>query len=146
MLLRESGKVEGEAYDLSAVMDAAAQSGVPHGEALTGFAESAVVGSEEDLRKARDALADEVGAAALVDAAGIVANFERMVRIADATGIPLDKPVAVFSVDMREELGIDSFGAAGLTPRIGPVLRAVGRIAQPLLRPIMSLYTSRNRS
>jgi hypothetical protein len=84
-----------------------------------------------------------MGPEAVVDASGVVANFQRMVRIADATGIPLDKPVAVFSVDMREELGIDSFGAAANTPRGGPVLRTLGRLTRPLLGIIMKLYAGR---
>ena len=50
--------------------------------------------------------------AALVDAAAVVGNFERMVRIADGTGIPLDKPVAMVSADMREELGLDAKSVA----------------------------------
>jgi hypothetical protein len=66
-----------------------------------------------------------------------------MVRIADATGIPLDKPIAIFSADMREALGIDGFGAAQNTPAVGGALRWLGRITQPLVRVIMSRYASR---
>lgn len=140
MLLRASGETRGERYDLHAVTDEAVESGVPHGELLTAFAEASVQGSPEELTAARDALERAMGPEAVVDAAGVAANFQRMVRIADATGIPLDKPVAVFSVDMREELGIDAFGAAANTPKPGAVLRALGRLAQPLLVPIMSRY------
>jgi hypothetical protein len=145
MLLRESGKSQGRSYDLRAVTDDHARSGVPHGEALTTFAEASVVGDSDRISEARTALEAEMGGEAVVDAACVVGNFERMVRIADATGIPLDKPVAIFSADMREELGIDAFAAAANTPRVGPLLRLFGRIAQPLVRPIMSAYANRSR-
>ena len=114
-----------------------------HGAALCGYAEACVRGDPDALREARDALEREMGAEALVDAAAVVANFQRMVRIADATGIPLDRPVAVFSVGLREELGLDAYGAAAHTPRVGPLMRALGRLGQPLLRPIMRRYASR---
>ena len=143
MLLRASGESQGERYHLKAVTDETQASGVPHGELLTAFAEAAVRGVPEQLRAARDSLERALGPEAVVDAAGVVANFQRMVRIADATGIPLDKPVAVFSVDMREELGIDAFGAAANTPEVGPLLRVLGRLSRPLLGPIMRLYASR---
>ena len=59
-----------------------------------------------ELKAARDALADEMGVAALVDAAAVASNFERMVRIADGTGIELGEALEEFSEDVREELGL----------------------------------------
>jgi len=44
----------------------------------------------------------------VVDAAGVISNFQRMVRIADATGIGLGV-FEVPSADMREALGINAF-------------------------------------
>lgn len=52
----------------------------------------------------------------MVDAAGVIANFQRMVRIADGTGIPLDEPVAMLTTDIREELGLNHYGSADRTP------------------------------
>ena len=43
----------------------------------------------------------------MVDAAGVASNFERMVRIADATGIPLGEGLEEFSSEVRLELGLD---------------------------------------
>jgi len=143
MLLRASGQTQGEDFDLHAITDGNASSGVAHGDLLTAYAEACVSGDRDSLGAARSAVEAEMGARALVEAAGVVANFQRMVRIADATGIPLDKPVAIFSTDLREELGIDAFGASANTPPVGFVLRTLGRLAQPLLRPIMSLYADR---
>jgi hypothetical protein len=140
MLLRVSSETRGEAVDLQAVTDAAASSGVPHGEELTAFAEACVRGDENDVAVTRAALRDAMGPEALVDAAGVVGNFQRMVRIADGTGIPLDRPVAVFSVDMREDLGIDDFGHAQETPIVNGFLRFIGRVTQPLVRTIMGRY------
>jgi hypothetical protein len=51
----------------------------------------------------------------------------------------------VFSVGLRDELGLDAFGASANTPPVSPWLRAASRLAQPLLKPIMRLYIQRGR-
>jgi hypothetical protein len=45
---------------------------------------------------------------AMIEAAGVASNFQRMVRIADATGIPLGGFEEV-SQDIRSELALDDF-------------------------------------
>lgn len=78
-----------------------------------------------------------MGAEAFVDATAVVANFERMVRIADATGTPLDAPVAMMATSLRAELDLDRFGSAGNTPRAGAVQRAIGRVLGPFAGSLM---------
>lgn len=51
----------------------------------------------------------DMGDAHLVDAAGTVAVFDAVVKVADATGIPLEDAKAEASADFREALGIDAF-------------------------------------
>ena len=48
----------------------------------------------------------------MVDAAGVASNFERMVRIADSTGIPLGDGLEEFSSEVRLELGLDRLRTA----------------------------------
>ncbi len=50
-----------------------------------------------------------MGSEAVVDAAGVASNFERMVRIADGTGIPLGESLAARSQSVREELDLERF-------------------------------------
>ncbi len=63
---------------------------------------------EAGLARARDILKTSGGDAVLVDAAGVAANFQRMVRIADATGIPID--------NLDNPLGIEFRRVLELTP------------------------------
>ena len=95
-------------------------------------------GEPEALGAARARLLGAVGPEGLVDAAAVVANFERMVRIADGTGIPLDAPVAAMSSDLRNQLDLSRFGSASNTPEPGPLARvaeaALRRVAPPLMR------------
>jgi len=42
----------------------------------------------------------------MVDAAGVVSNFERMVRIADATGIELGAFLTEMIADARAAIGL----------------------------------------
>jgi DNA-binding phage protein len=136
MLLRASGEISGHGIDVSVVKDdnAADASGIPHARALLAFTEAVVRGSEEELAAARAQLLDELGAACLVDAAAVVGNFERMVRIADATGIPLDSPVEALTQDLRSVLGLAAFGSSANTPGLGPVARILGRGLEPASR------------
>ena len=134
MLLRASGEVSGSPVDVSAVTQdaAAAESGIAHAEALLAFADAAVGGDEAKLAAARQRLLDELGPEALVDTAAVVGNFERMTRIADATGIPLDPPVTAMTQDIRNGLGLDEFGSASNTPALGAVGRILGRALRPV--------------
>lgn len=109
------------------------RSGVPHEEELLAFAESIVEGEAAAITPAREALQQAMGPAAVVDAAGVAANFQRMVRIADGTGIPLDTPVKLVSADLRDELGIDRFGSASETSPTNAAQRVLGRILRPVV-------------
>lgn len=72
--------------------------------------------NEAVLATARTRLLEELGPEALVDAAGVASNFERMVRIADSTGIPLDGFLDERTVDMRAELKLTKFASTMNTP------------------------------
>ena len=144
MLLRASGESEGDGVDVRAVTDntAAPACGIAHAEALLRFVDAAVRGSDEELASARTAVRNAVGPAGLVDAAAVVGNFERMVRIADATGIPLDAAANAISADLRGDLGIDRFGSAANSPPVGRIGRALGRALRPLMPRIMKIVSA----
>ena len=143
MLLRASGETDGDGVDVRAVTDdaAAAASGIAHAEVLLRFTEAAVRGSDEELASARISARNAVGPAGLVDAAAVVGNFQRMVRIADATGIPLDAPVNAMSADMRSDLGIDRYGSAANSPPVTRMGRAVAGVLRPLMPRIMKIMS-----
>jgi hypothetical protein len=90
-----------------------------------------VGGDAQRLAAARERVRAEAGPAALVDALAVASNFERMVRIADGTGLPLDAPMNLLSGDIQRELRLDRFAAAALTPRLGAFGRLAGRVLRP---------------
>lgn len=106
--------------------------GIDHATELVRFAEAVVVGDDEELDAAREALLDAVGPEAFVDAAAVVGNFQRMVRIADGTGIPLDASLELLTGDLRGDLGIGRFGSAANTPEVGWIRRTAGRALRPI--------------
>lgn len=73
------------------------------------LAEAMVTGSDEQVATAREALRDAMGSAALLNAVGVVSNFECMTRIADATGIPLGEGLETASSEVRADLDLDRF-------------------------------------
>jgi len=57
-----------------------------------------------------------LSAEAFVDACAVVAAFNVVDRVADATGIPLDPMLQAMSADVRRELELARFGSAANTP------------------------------
>lgn len=115
MMLRASSEATETTIDMQAVVDVSADSGLPHGDLLATFAE-ALVRRSPDLEGARQRLTAAAGAAELIEAAGTAANFQRMTRIADAIGIPLDRDGGEQGAAFRADLGIDAFAGAENTP------------------------------
>jgi hypothetical protein len=142
-----SGELEGARYDLHAVTSGAAvaPSGVPHERELVALAEAIVRGEAGPLAQAREAALAALGPESFVAAAAVAANFERMVRIADATGIPLDAPLDAISAEMRAELGIDRFGSSANTPRVTGPRRVLGRALAPAARFLMPALAALSR-
>lgn len=67
------------------------------------------MGDDAALTHMRHAVIEAISPAAMVDAAGVASNFERMVRIADATGIPLDARMEALSQEVRDALHLERF-------------------------------------
>ena len=109
MLLRGSSEHTGETYDYAAIRGAGDGGGIAQGAVLVEFAEAVLGDDDARLARARDGLAAALGRAAMIDSAAVVAIFEAAVRIADATGIPLEVAKKTASVDLRAALGIDAY-------------------------------------
>ena len=83
--------------------------GVPNAATLIEYGEAMLRGDAERRSRARDAIHTALGPAALVDAAAIVASFNAVVKIADASGIPLEDYKAQATQDLRAALGLERF-------------------------------------
>lgn len=129
-----SGQVQSSGVDISVVSDTtvANESGVAHAAILTAFADTVIKGSESDVTEAREAILSAMGHEAMVDAAGVIGNFQRMNRIADASGLELDAPVRLLAGDIRDELGLTEFTTAENTRRTGAITKIFGKLIYPL--------------
>jgi alkylhydroperoxidase family enzyme len=109
--------VNGVEADLAAVNGVRrGDGGVAHGAALIAFTE-AVMGRDAEARaRERAALRAVLTPAEFVDACAVIAAFNVVDRIADATGIPLDEPLLLMSGPVREELDLARFASAANTP------------------------------
>jgi hypothetical protein len=70
-----------------------------------------VTADAAQLDLARRSILDIMGAEALVDCAGVIALFEAIDRVADATGQPVETEMVERSAPIRAQLGIDAFAA-----------------------------------
>ncbi len=129
----------GEEADYRGLADPASaeSSTVPGAGALIGLVEASFFSNDEDGAGARERVRKELGSDALVDAAAVIGNFERMVRIADGTGIPLDAPVNIATESIRGELGIDGYATAANTKSVRGWQRLTGRLVEPIVRVVL---------
>ena len=91
---------------------ASAAKGIEYGAELMSFAESLAQRDDQALASARMTLQRVAGDKVIVDAAGVAANFQRMVRIADSIGIPFDNMQSDFVNSIQAELGLGRFASA----------------------------------
>ena len=110
VLLRASSKAIGAAADLEGAIGTG-DGALPNGALLLRFSEAATRASD-DLGAARSQLIAAIGAEAFVEAAATVGIFNALVRVADATGIPLDDSTRDASVQLRSQLGLNAFGSS----------------------------------
>ena len=96
-------------------MDTSQGSKVPAGALLSKFT-AAIVRREPGLGAVRDQVIATLGAEAMVDSAAVVANFQRMVRIADGLGIPIDEAWRDRNANLRDRLGVGAFASSTNTP------------------------------
>lgn len=113
-MLRVSSQTTQTEIDLHGIEGDAerAARGIQFGAELMRFAEAVARRDAVALRAARAALLQRAGAAVLVDAAGVAANFQRMVRIADSIGIPVDNLDSDVSREVRGTLRMEHFHSA----------------------------------
>ena len=113
-MLRESVELTGGSIDFEGLTDPSCTEikGIANSRELLQLANACLGEGSAALATARQALVDKMGSAAMIDTVGVIANFQRMVRIADATGIPADGPMQVMSEDLREQLGINRYVSA----------------------------------
>ena len=110
-MLRASIEHSGDDYKLDGVIGDG-DGGIPHGGLPIEFAEAAIGRDDARLSAAREQLLKTLGPEASVDSAGVVATFNAIDRVADATGTPIDEERIAPTAEMRVRLGIDRFPPA----------------------------------
>ena len=113
-MLRVSALTTETEIDLQGINGNAASAavGIDCGAELVAFADAIAYRKAEDLADSRKRLLDVGGAEVVVDAAGVAANFQRMVRIADSTGIPVDDMEMEVGKEVRAALDLTRFASA----------------------------------
>ncbi len=105
-MLSWSAQATDTPVELRAVVDPRVDPLLPGGRELVGFVDSVL--AVPDPAAAR-AVVEQRGEAALVTAASVIANFQMMNIVADATGIPVDNGSRLRNADIIAELGLARF-------------------------------------
>jgi hypothetical protein len=108
-MLRASAEVTTTPLDPRSITDRAVDPLLPSGTVLLDFVDAVLTGDSPRRSAARIAVLEQLGPTGLVDASGVIANFEMMNRIADATGMPVGKGTLKRTAQWRKLIGIDPF-------------------------------------
>jgi hypothetical protein len=131
MTLRASAKHENLQVDIESIVDPAVDPGVAGGRALIALGREAAKPSPSvDVL---EATASEIGDAAAVTAAEIVATFEMINRAMEATGQPVVRSRVESAMPALRRLGADQFPhAKHLLPPKPTSRRLIGRVKRRL--------------
>jgi hypothetical protein len=111
-MLSWSSTKSGTPADIAAIADGESDPGVPNGAELVAFTDAAAGVDDAQLTVAREALIAAAGEAFMIDAAGVLANFEMMTRVADGTGARFPEEGADYRAALSEKLHISDFTSA----------------------------------
>jgi len=89
-----------------------AEKNILYGPLLLAYAESIANRIKPAITATREALDRAAGSQVVVEAAAVAANFQRMVRIADSIGIPVDNMNTELGQGVRAELALENFASA----------------------------------
>lgn len=108
-MLRASAEATITPLEPRAITDRSLDPLIPHGAVLLDFVDAVLLETTEERVAQRNRVLDDLGEAALVDASGVIGNFQMMNRIADATGMPVGKGTLKRTAEWRELLDLDKF-------------------------------------
>ena len=109
-MLRVSVSQSSLQVDLSGLRtgDSRALDAIPNARTLIGLVDAFMDHEPEHLANIRDEAASVIGELGVIEAIGVAANFQRMVRIASGTGIPIDEPDPEFGTAVRAALNLNN--------------------------------------
>jgi hypothetical protein len=100
---------------------------------------------EDELRHSRNEILKKLGPKELVDSAAVIATFNKMGRIADSTGIPLDGMLDVITIDIQSKIGLNRFQSAANTPKPGGLKSILSKSIMPIAPLGMKLLLALQR-
>ena len=116
-MLRASAEISSTEVDLQLVNGESSDSSkIEYSNELMSFATAVASRDEAELADSRKNLLEASSAEVLVDAAAVAGNFQRMVRIADAIGIPIDSERVPMMQGAVDQLELRRFKTAENTP------------------------------
>jgi hypothetical protein len=116
-MLRASAEISNTDLDLHLVNGVASDNrSIEFSNELMAFATAIASRDEAELTDSREKLLAASNAEVVVDAAAVAGNFQRMVRIADSTGIPVDSARMELAQSAVDTLELRRFKTSEHTP------------------------------
>ena len=105
-MLSSSSEKTNTPVDLAAITDPSIDPLTPGGVELLRLVD-AVLARSADISRVAEEVKTELGPTGLIDAAGVIGNYQMMNRVADGTGIPVGKGSRLRNAELINRLGLD---------------------------------------
>jgi hypothetical protein len=102
-----SGTLSGAEIDLASVRGEEADSGVSLGAELLAYTDAVMANDAAAIASTREVVQAKLGPAGVVDTAAVMAMFNVVDRVADATGITIDEANRDMRYAVGSELAMD---------------------------------------
>ena len=117
MLLGQSGKVAQQEISLDLVAGRSdIDGGVEHGGLLVRLCDAVTLNQGNTAAEVRAEAIEAMGINSVVDAVAVIALFQMMNRVANATGTPLDEFMVAPGNAISTQTGSDDFNSRADTP------------------------------
>jgi hypothetical protein len=105
-MLSWSSEETNSPVNVMAVADPTVDPLTPGGVALMRFTDAILEGATDRMTAAREHLEGQVGQTGVVNAAGVIGNFQMMNRVADGTGMPVGRGSRIRHAGLIERLDL----------------------------------------
>lgn len=121
MMYQITAEVNGDKTDFSAITNAVNADCKDESSLISNFIDQLMQGDDATIKLARQAIDQAISSAASVEIAGLVGSFQRMNRIANATGIALDSIVNAMSGEVQRELNLRNYETSKASRNSNPI-------------------------
>ena len=138
MMYQVTSEINGAKTDFKAITNPAGTESQDTLSLISTFVDALMQDDDSAIKLARQAIEKNINKAASVEISALVGSFQRMNRIANATGISLDGIVNAMSGEAQKELGLRDYLTSNTSTLSNPILSFLMKKFRKILFRLLS--------